>query len=189
MNNERLKSPTPYDDVFRTLLTDCRTLIIPVVKELFEKNLYFLLPFHLFVYENEFATIDVDPNKLDAFKNELYWIPQRLEEASRKNELSDYQKQTLIEMTVKVSGAVAEKYTNVQKGVEQIMGGQILQYEAKRILNEGIEQERVRQEKKRKQDTQLFLLMRRDNELDDYEKILLGDESLKNEYMKKYGLQ
>lgn len=37
---------TPYDDVFRTLLTDCTELIIPVVNEIFhtkytrkEKNL------------------------------------------------------------------------------------------------------------------------------------------------------
>ena len=26
---------TPYDDVFRTLLTDCTELIIPVVNEIF----------------------------------------------------------------------------------------------------------------------------------------------------------
>lgn len=29
---------TPYDDVFRTLLTDCRKLIIPVVNEIFHAN-------------------------------------------------------------------------------------------------------------------------------------------------------
>ena len=27
--------PTPYDDVFRTLLNDCRSLIIPVINEIF----------------------------------------------------------------------------------------------------------------------------------------------------------
>lgn len=26
---------TPYDDVFRTLLNDCRELVIPVINELF----------------------------------------------------------------------------------------------------------------------------------------------------------
>ena len=29
---------TPYDDVFRTLLTDCSSLIIPVVNEIFHEN-------------------------------------------------------------------------------------------------------------------------------------------------------
>ena len=29
-------SSTPYDDVFRTLLTDCTELMIPVVNEMFE---------------------------------------------------------------------------------------------------------------------------------------------------------
>ena len=28
-------SSTPYDDVFRTLLTDCTELMIPVVNEIF----------------------------------------------------------------------------------------------------------------------------------------------------------
>ena len=30
-------SPTPYDDVFRTLLNDCSKLIIPVINEVFEE--------------------------------------------------------------------------------------------------------------------------------------------------------
>lgn len=29
---------TPYDDVFRTLLIDCRELIIPVVNEIFQED-------------------------------------------------------------------------------------------------------------------------------------------------------
>ena len=31
-------SSTPYDDVFRTLLTDCTELMIPVVNEIFHTN-------------------------------------------------------------------------------------------------------------------------------------------------------
>ena len=29
---------TPYDDVFRTLLNDCSSLIIPVVNEIFHES-------------------------------------------------------------------------------------------------------------------------------------------------------
>ena len=31
-------SNTPYDDVFRTLLNDCSSLIIPVINEIFGEN-------------------------------------------------------------------------------------------------------------------------------------------------------
>ena len=34
---------TPYDDVFRTLLNDCSSLIIPVVNEIFHESYSCLL--------------------------------------------------------------------------------------------------------------------------------------------------
>ena len=37
-NGKTTSSNTPYDDVFRTLLTDCSSLIIPVVNEIFHEN-------------------------------------------------------------------------------------------------------------------------------------------------------
>ena len=37
LNNEG-NTATPYDDVYRTLLNDCTSLIIPVVNEVFQKQ-------------------------------------------------------------------------------------------------------------------------------------------------------
>lgn len=37
MDNVRITS-TPYDDVFRTLLNDCSSLIIPVINEVFGEH-------------------------------------------------------------------------------------------------------------------------------------------------------
>lgn len=37
MENARITS-TPYDDVFRTLLNDCSSLIIPVINEVFSES-------------------------------------------------------------------------------------------------------------------------------------------------------
>ena len=37
LNMER-NTATPYDDVYRTLLNDCTSLIIPVVNEVFQKQ-------------------------------------------------------------------------------------------------------------------------------------------------------
>ncbi|MCI6997444.1 MAG: hypothetical protein MR936_11810 [Eubacterium sp.] len=39
MSNGKLTSSnTPYDDVFRTLLNDCSSLIIPVINEVFGED-------------------------------------------------------------------------------------------------------------------------------------------------------
>ena len=37
MGDTRITS-TPYDDVFRTLLNDCSSLIIPMINEIFGEN-------------------------------------------------------------------------------------------------------------------------------------------------------
>ena len=43
------------------------------------------------------------------------------------------------DMTVKVADSLAVKWSNVKKGVEDIMGGEILELEADKILNRGID--------------------------------------------------
>ena len=45
-------------------------------------------------------------------------------------------------MTKRVVRALARKYKHVRKGVEEVMGGRVLDYDAKRILNRGIKQGR-----------------------------------------------
>ena len=37
MENARITN-TPYDDVFRTLLNDCSSLIIPIINEVFHEH-------------------------------------------------------------------------------------------------------------------------------------------------------
>ena len=43
-------------------------------------------------------------------------------------------------MVGKVLEHTAEKYENVKKGVKSVMGGKVLEYEAKTIRNEGIKE-------------------------------------------------
>jgi hypothetical protein len=43
-------------------------------------------------------------------------------------------------MSNKVLAHIASKYNTVRKGVKSIMGGRVLEYEAKTIRNEGIEE-------------------------------------------------
>ena len=48
--------------------------------------------------------------------------------------------ESVIGMTERIANAVAEKYSIVRKGVAKNMGGEILDYPAKRILNQGREE-------------------------------------------------
>ncbi len=47
---------------------------------------------------------------------------------------------TLIDMSNKVLEHIAVKYHSVKEGVKSVMGGKILEYEAKTIKREGMEQ-------------------------------------------------
>lgn len=52
--------------------------------------------------------------------------------------ISEYTKCTIMDMSNKVLEHIARKYENVREGVKSVMGGKVLDYEAKRIKNEGI---------------------------------------------------
>ena len=49
-----------------------------------------------------------------------------------------FDKRTIIEISGDVIKAIAQKYEKVQKGVGDIMGGALIETEARRILNKGI---------------------------------------------------
>ena len=121
--------------------------IIPILKiqtytieEIFEKRLFFLIPFHIFVYEKDFKEYETDEQKLLQFRQQYSYLLKRLDECVEKGELTEYTKVTLIEMSKKVLRQIAQNYSNIEKGVSDVMGGKILDYEAKDILNAGISQ-------------------------------------------------
>ena len=53
--------------------------------------------------------------------------------------LTEYERQVIRDMTVKVVSSLAAKCDNIKKGVEDIMGGAILELEVDKILNRGID--------------------------------------------------
>ena len=213
-------SNTPYDDVFRTLLNDCSSLIIPVIneifgenysgkekiifssnehflnkqggneeeritdtsfvilgketkkyhlecqsnsdhsmlvrffeydtqvmkvrqytiKEIFEKKLLFLIPFYIFSHEGRFREYEQDETKLRSLKKEYENIKNRLETLLEQGIINEYTRCTIIDMSNKVLEHIAQKYDSVMKGVKAVMGGKVLEYEAKTIKNEGIKE-------------------------------------------------
>ena len=51
--------------------------------------------------------------------------------------IGEFDKRTIIELSDDVAKKIAEKFKNVQQGVDDIMGGAMIETEAKKILNKG----------------------------------------------------
>lgn len=120
---------------------------IPVMKtqsysidEIFEKNLLFLIPFYIFSHECRFEEYESNDTMLETLKMEYEYIRNRLEKLADEKAIDEFTKCTILDMSNKVLEHIAAKHEKVREGVKSVMGGQVLDYEAKRIRNEAIEQ-------------------------------------------------
>ena len=116
---------------------------IPVVKvqdygleKIFEKRLLFLLPYYFLRYQLEL--LERDANARLALRNTYRDIFQRLSLLEQGGEITEFTRQSIKAMIDKVAMFRASKYAGVKKEVEKIMGGQILNYEAKDIRNKAL---------------------------------------------------
>lgn len=117
---------------------------VPVVKahsygveEIFEKNLLFLIPFHLFTHEKELGKCDKDEKLLGKLIAEYVDIRNRLEELCEADELDEFTYYTILEMSNRVLEHLAAKQDRVREGVKAVMVGRVLEHEAKTIRNQG----------------------------------------------------
>lgn len=120
---------------------------IPVIKsqrysidEIFEKNLLFLIPFYIFSHESRFKKYESDTAMLETLMSEYECIRERLERLAEQKTINEFTKCTILDMANKVLENIAANHEKIREGVKSVMGGQVLEYEAKRIRNEGIEQ-------------------------------------------------
>ena len=123
------------------------TLKIPILSivnytddELFQKNLLILLPFHLFYYEKQFPKMEQDAARREHLKGIYINIRLRLENMARQGTITEYTCRTILDLSRRVAESLCQKYDNIRREVISIMGGEILGYEAKTILNEGKKQ-------------------------------------------------
>ena len=117
---------------------------IPVIKvqmysieEIFKKNLLFFLPFHIFVHEKELALYNKDEEKRKLLLNEYEVTVSRIEQLCKDGKISERDKHCIITSMREVLKLIAKNKRTVFKEVDKIMGGEVLQYEAKTIYNEG----------------------------------------------------
>jgi len=120
---------------------------VPIIKAqqygleaIFEKRLLFLLPFHIFSREKELPECNGNEEKLGELIAEYMQIREKLNELQSKEEVSEFTKQAIYATIIHVMELIAQKYDKVRKGVEETMGGKIIEYEAKDILNRGLMQ-------------------------------------------------
>lgn len=59
---------------------------------------------------------------------------------SGEGHVDEYTKCTILDMSNRVLEHIAAQYERVKEGVKSVMGGRVLEHEAKTILNRGIEQ-------------------------------------------------
>jgi hypothetical protein len=108
------------------------------LKDIFQKNLLLLIPFYIFSHETRFKEYEKDETKLRILQNEYEQIKNKLEELTSQGIISEYTRCTIIDMSNKVLEHIAAKYNSVKEGVKAVMGGKVLEYEAKTIKKEGI---------------------------------------------------
>ncbi len=107
---------------------------------IFEKRLLMLIPFYIFSHEKSFPEYNRNEQELAKLKAEYQEILQRLDKMQQQGVIGAFDKQTIIELSGDVMKEIAQKYENVQKGVGDIMGGALIETEARTILNQGIKQ-------------------------------------------------
>ena len=117
---------------------------VPVMKvqeytldDIFDKHLLMLLPFYIFSHESSFPEYNNNGNKLAELEAKYKDILERLDELEKRGAIGTFDKRTIIELSRDVVKEIAQKYENVQKGVDDIMGGALIETEARRLRDEG----------------------------------------------------
>ena len=113
------------------------------VDAIFEKKLYLLIPFLLFNYEKRFEQIEGDDAQYHALMDEIRSVYERVDELIPREDaefslIDVFTSKALRAMTHTVVNRLAEKYPNIKKGVNAVVGGNIIEFEALKIKREGI---------------------------------------------------
>ena len=113
------------------------TYKVPVIKikdysreEIFEKELYVLLPFYIFKYEKELAKIEESEEKLSLLKEEFESIKSELEGLKLAGKISTSDARNIIVLSKKVIDNIAIKYEKIKEGVGTVMGGKLIDADA-----------------------------------------------------------
>ena len=171
---------------------------IPTVKverytkdSIFEKNLLMLLPFYVMRYEESAHAIGKDSEKLQGLLKEYESIQINLEKelsiAGRSGLYTDLNK-----LIVRISDYIFRKEEKVRKGVDEVMGGKVLQLESERLLELGETRGKIigKAEGKAEGEARLSALINRlilDKRLEEIQRVVTSEDR-RRELYREYGL-
>ena len=113
------------------------------IDNIFNRKLYFLIPFYIFNMEKELPEIDKDRERLQQLKNLYSDIQRRMDEIVENGGLTAFSWEVIRDLSNKVVYNLAKGQENVKKGIGDIMGGKVLDLEVIKIRNAGVEQGRI----------------------------------------------
>ena len=110
------------------------------VNDIFEKQLYYLIPFHILVYKNKLMVYNKAERKLFQLQKIYEDIRDRLLWLGREGILNEYELGTVFDLTREVLEYVTEKYERVKERLGAVMTGRVLEYPTKTRFREAIQQ-------------------------------------------------
>ena len=191
---------TPDVEEVELLLPDGQVCVyrVPTVKveryttdSIFEKNLLMLLPFYVMRYEESAHIIGEDSEKLRRLLNEYETIRMNLEKELSMSGRSDLYTD-LNRLIVRISDYIFRKEEKIKKGVDEVMGGKVLQLESERLFELGEARGKIigKAEGEAIGETRMRMLINRliaDGRMDEIGKIIDSAEACRELY-KEYGL-
>lgn len=109
------------------------------VDEIFEKDLIFLIPFHLFALENKFEQYENDETKLSELRSEYEKIADKLNKLFEEKRLEINYLLEISGWTNQVADQLAQRYSKVKEGVSEAMRGKIIRLPETEVYYNGFD--------------------------------------------------
>lgn len=140
---EKTEMPEAMQLFFRMPMGSIRQTL-PVLRlsdyslhELLENKLLLLLPFYLFSHESEFHRLDNSASDLAELLDSYLCVQDELEESIQLGSLDRFTDRAILFGIVRAAECLSGDYDNIVEGMRNLMGGEILDYEEKEILEKG----------------------------------------------------
>ena len=165
---------------------------VPIVKrsdigldELFEKRLYFLIPFYILNYRDRIDRLESDEREREDFIGTYSEIRRRLETDLEERKLTLFSFGVIIESMRRVAFNVTAGHETVQEKVGDMMGGQIMELDWIKAWREAEAEGRAEgraegSTETRTEDIKIFISDKREDNI--------PDDRIKEKLMKHYNL-
>lgn len=171
--------------------------------EIFEKQLYFFIPYYIMRYEKQISDIDKNEEKLKELVEDYEDIYERLSVLEKNEVIQEDYLYNLIELTDMLIDVVAEEADNVRREVKY-MGGRVLKLKSDKIVRkiqkerdkgrakgraEGrVEGRRIGIRESEKRNFRLVTILLKEKKYDELEEAA-KNEDYRNELYEKYQIE